>query len=121
MNKEPHPSTSSVAALTFSPDQHINDAFIYLSAGIRMMIKNCNLNALQGACVETASSPKTLMPTEIIPEIKATETFHGLCIMLAETPYWNFLDTSMLEAMATASMIPAAQESVENYKRHFSV
>ena len=77
------------------------------------------MHYMQGACVETASSPKTLMPTEIISEIKATETFHGLCIMLAETPYWNFLDTRMLEAMATASMIPAAQESVGNYKKTF--
>ena len=84
-----------------------------------MMIKNCNLDALQGACVETVSSPNAFMPTEIIPEIEAAETFHGLCIMLAETPYWNFLDTRMLEAMATASMIPAAQESMENYKKTF--
>ena len=83
------------------------------------MIKNCNLNALQGACVETISSPNTFISAEIIPEIKETKTFDGLCIMLAETPYWNFLDTRMLEAMATVSTIPAAQESVENYKRMF--
>ena len=90
MNPSPY---ASVVAVQFSPNQRINDVFIKLSAGIKMMIKNCNLDALQGACVETVFSPNALMPTEIIPEIKATETFHGLCIMLTETPYWNFLDT----------------------------
>ena len=33
--------------------------------------------------------------------------------------FWNFLDIRMVEAIALASMIPAAQESVENYKRAF--
>lgn len=39
--------------------------------------------------------------------------------MLADTTYWNFLDTRMLEALATASMIPAAQKTMENFKRTF--
>jgi len=37
--------------------------------------------------------------------------------MLADTTYWNFLDIRMMEAMATASMIPAAQETIKNFKK----
>ena len=85
------------------------------------MIENWNLIVLQGTLVETASSPNALVSTEIIPQIKVAETFHDLCLVLSETSYWSSLDTRMLEAMATASMIPAAQESVENYKITFSV
>ena len=36
--------------------------------------------------------------------------------MLADTTYWSFLDIRMMETMATASMIPAAQETIENLK-----
>ena len=39
--------------------------------------------------------------------------------MLADTTYWNILDTRMMEAMATASMIPAAQVAIENFKKTF--
>ena len=39
--------------------------------------------------------------------------------MLANTSYWSFLDIRMMEAMATASMIPAAQETIENFKKTF--
>ena len=42
-----------------------------------------------------------------------------LCSMLADTTYWNFLDIRMMEAMAIASMIPAARESIENFKKTF--
>ena len=113
--KEPQPSTSSVVALTFSPDQDIDFAFIRLSAEIKRMIENCN--TLQVACIEKASSPKSLMSMEIISKIKAVETFKALCSMLADTTYWNFLDTRMMEAMVTVSMIPAAQQMMENFKR----
>ena len=39
--------------------------------------------------------------------------------MMTCSVFWNFLDIRMLEAIALASMIPAAQKSVENYKRAF--
>ena len=56
---------------------------------------------------------------EIVPTIKAATSFQDLCTLLADTPYWNFLDIRMMEAMAAASLIPAAQQSVENFKRTF--
>ena len=39
--------------------------------------------------------------------------------MLADTTYWNFLDIRITKTMATASMIPAAQETIENFKKTF--
>ena len=56
-----------------------------------------------------------LKSNDIIPVIKEAESFQKLCSMLADTAYWNFLDIRMMEAMATASMIPAAQETIENF------
>ena len=39
--------------------------------------------------------------------------------VMTESIFWNFLDIRLLEAIALASMIPAAQKPVENYKRAF--
>ena len=117
--KEPQSSTPSVVAVTFSPTEDITFAFIKLSAEIKKMIENSNLDTLQEACIEKASSPESFMSTELVPKIKATQTFRALCSMLADTTYWNFLDTRMMEAMVTASMIPAAQQTIENFKKAF--
>ena len=117
--KEPQSSTPSVVAVTFSPTEDITFAFIKLSAEIKKMIENSNLDTLQEACIEKASSPESFMSTELVPKIKATQTFRALCSMLADTTYWNFLDTRMMEAMVTASMIPAAQQTMENFKKAF--
>ena len=57
--------------------------------------------------------------SEIVAAIKAANSFQDLCTLLADTPYWNFLDIRMIEATAAASLIPAAQQSVENFKRTF--
>ena len=107
-------------ALQFSQNENIDDAFIKLSAAVTDIIQHTNFNRLQRACIEKARSPKMLNKSDqIIPVIKEADSFEKLCSMLADTSYWNFLDIRMMEAMATASMIPAAQETIDNFKKTF--
>ena len=81
---------------------------------------NTNFDVLKRACIEKANSPKMLhKSSDIVPIINAAKTFQDLCTMLANTTYWNFLDTRMMEALAIASMIPAAQETMKNFKRTY--
>ena len=81
---------------------------------------NMNFAVLKRACIERAKSPKMLhKSSEIVSIINAAKTFQDLCTMLANTTYWNFLDTRMMETLATASMIPAVQKTMENFKRTF--
>ena len=56
---------------------------------------------------------------ELVPIIDGAKSFQALCTVLAKSPYWNFLDIRMMEAMAAASLIPAAQQSVENFKKTY--
>ena len=106
--------------LMFTQDEPIDDAFTKLSAYVTTLIQNTNFPSLQRACIEKAKSPRMLHKSnEIVPVIKEAQCFHTLCTMLADTTYWNSLDTRMMEAMATASMIPAAQVAIENYKKTF--
>ena len=107
-------------AMTFSQHENIDDAFTKLSAAVTDIIQHSNFNRLQRACIEKARSPKMLNKSDqVIPVIKGAQSFQALCSMLADTTYWNFLDIRMMETMATASMIPAAQETVENFKKAF--
>ena len=107
-------------AMTFSKDENLDYAFTRLSAAITDMLQHSNFNRLQRACIEKARSPKMLMKSDqVIPVIKEAQSFQELCFMLADTTYWNFLDIRLMEAMASASTIPAAQESIENFKKTF--
>lgn len=115
----PQPLPTTVA-VKFSQDEDIDYAFTKLSAALTNIIQHTNFSRLQRACIEKARSPKMLHKSaEIIPVIKGADSFEGLCSILADTTYWNFLDIRMMEAMATASMIPAAQETVDNFKKAF--
>ena len=107
-------------AVKFSEDKDIDYAFTKLSAVVTDIIQHTNFSRLHRACIERARTPKMLHKSnEIIPNIQGTDSFERLCSMLANTSYWNFLDIRMMEAMATASMIPAAQETIENFKKTF--
>ena len=110
----------AVTPMTFSPEEDIDLAFSRLSASVKSNIKDVNFSTLQTAAIKRAKSPKMIQKSsEIVPTIKAATSFQDLCALLTDTPYWNFLDNRMMEAMAAASLIPAAQHSVENFKRTF--
>ena len=106
--------------IAFSVDEDIDYAFTKLSATVTDIIQHTNFDRLQRACIEKARTPKMIYKSnEILPVIKKADSFEQLCSMLADTTYWNFLDIRMMETMATASMIPAAQEAIENFKKIF--
>ena len=111
--------SSSEFALTFSPNEDIERAFTRLSAGVKRIIENSNFNVMQEACIEKALSPKNLVSENFVSSIEKVESFNKLCVTLAKSAQWNFLDTRMMEAMVTASMIPSAQQSMENFKNAF--
>ena len=113
-------SLYSIAPMTFSPDEDIDSAFSRLSASVKMTIEDTNFYRLKTAAIERAKSPKMIQKSnELVPIIDGAKSFQSLCTVLAKSPYWNFLDIRMMEAMAAASLIPAAQQSVENFKRTF--
>ena len=106
--------------VAFSVDEDIDYAFTKLSAAVTDIIQHTNFDRLQRACIERARFPKMIYKSnEIIPVIKQANSFERLCSMLADTTYWNFLDIRMMETMATASRIPAAQEAIEDFKKIF--
>ena len=85
-----------------------------------MTIETVNFLRLKRAAIERAKSPEMIQKSnELVPIIDEAKSFQALCTVLAKSPYWNFLDIRMMEAMTVASLIPAAQQSVENFKTTF--
>ena len=117
---QPVQPQDSLVPMKFSKKEKISLAFSKLSASVTTTIETVNFSRLKRAAIERAKSPEMIQKSgEIVPTIIASQSFQDLCTLLADTPYWNFLDIRMMEAMAAASLIPAAQESVENFKQTF--
>ena len=112
-------NSSLEVALTFSKKEDIDQAFIKLSTTIKDMIKRIIFGTIKDACVVTVTSPRNCMDRRNARKIEATRTFEELFLTLSKAHYWNFLDLRIMEAMATASMISAAQQSVENFKKTY--
>ena len=106
--------------MSFSSEEDIDAAFSRLSASVTSTIAGVNFSTLQRAAIERAKSPKMIQKSnELVPIIDGAKSFQILCTILAKSSYWNFLDIRMMETMAAASLIPAAQQSVENFKKTF--
>ena len=93
--------------LTFSPLEDVDYAFYNLG----MFIKDVIIKRF--IAKQITAKQFTAKPFE---EYVVFQSFY---LMITRSIFWNFLDIRLLEALALASMIPAAQKSVENYKRAF--
>ena len=85
---KPEPQSHSLSPVTFSSDEDVDLAFSRLSAFVTKAIEDANFSGLQRAAIERANSSKMLPKSEeIVPIIKAADSFQKLCTLLANTPY----------------------------------
>ena len=74
---------------------------------------------LRRACVQRISSLGSNLPRSLIPKIQHTATLDDMLDILAPSPYWNWFDTRLLQALVSASGSPEAEEWLENFKKTF--
>ena len=74
---------------------------------------------LRRACVQRISSLGSNLPRSLIPKIQHTTTLDDMLDILAPSPYWNWFDTRLLQALVSASGSPEAEEWLENFKKTF--
>ena len=110
---------SSYRALTFSCSEKIEYAFKILSGNIKNMIKSSNFGAMQQACMKKLKSVNRFPKSFISSIERVDKSFDDLFLILSKSNHWNFLDIRIMEAMVTASMVPAAQQSLKNFKKTF--
>ena len=74
---------------------------------------------LRRACVQRISSLESNLLCSLIPKIQHTATLDDMLDILAPSPYWNWFDTRLLQALVSASGSPEAEEWLENFTKTF--
>ena len=75
---------------------------------------------LRRACVQRINSLGNL-PLDFIPKIQQTATLDELLDVLAQSPYWNWFDTRLLETLVDATGSEEAEQLLEEFKATFYV
>ena len=109
------------AVVKFSKDASINAAYNKMTSNIAVILetKNVNFNILRRACIQEIHALGSTIPKNLMHKIQPTKSLNELLDVLALSPYWNWFDTRLLQALVSASGSPEAEEWLENFKATF--
>ena len=103
----------------FSKDQHIETAYSTMTSAIETILTAGDFHLLRRACIHRIKSLKGGLPHKMIPQILHTSSMNELLDMLAQSEYWNWFDTRLLETLTYASRSPEAIKWLEQFKKTF--
>ena len=63
------------------------------------------------------SAPTSTLPKSLVHELKPTKSLDDMLDVLALSPYWNWFDTRLLQALVSASGSPEAEAMLEQFKQ----
>ena len=111
-----NPNHSNPLVVEITPNI-IHDAHLRLIGGITDILATKNFKKLRRACYQEISAPSSSLPTSLVKELKDTNTLDDMLDVLALSPYWNWFDTRLLQALVSASGSPEAEMMVEQFKQ----
>ena len=74
---------------------------------------------LRRACIARINSLGSNLPQSLVPKIQRTVTLDEMLDVFSGSPYWNWFDTRLLQALVSASGSPEAEEWLESFKATF--
>ena len=100
------------AVVKFSKDANINAAYNKMTSNIAVILetKSVNFKVLRRACIQEIHSLGNTLPKSLVDKIKPTTSLDEMLDVLAQSPYWNWFDTRLLQALVSASGSPEAEE-----------
>ena len=114
-----HDNNASNAVIKFSASLNIESAFTRMTSKIESILELQKFPKLRRACVQRISSLGNNLPQSLVPKIQHTTTLDEMLDVLVPSPYWNFLDTRLLETLVSASGSLEAEEWLESFKATF--
>ena len=114
-----HDAKKSKAVVTFSKSLNIESAFTRMTSQIESILELQRFPKLRRACIQRISSLGSNLPHSLIPKTQHTTTLDDMLDVLAPSPYWNWFDTRLLQALVSASGSPEAEEWLESFKATF--
>ena len=109
----------SKALVKFSKNWDIEAAYNHMTSAVETVLTAGDFPQLRRACIHKIKNLKSNLPHKLIPQILQTSSMNELLDMLAQSEYWNWFDTRLLEALTYASGSPEAIELLEDFKRTF--
>ena len=105
--------------MKFSKNWDIEAAYNNMTSAVETVLTAGDFPQLRRACIHKIKSLKSNLPHKLIAQILRTSCMNELLDMLAQSEYWNWFDTRLLEALTYASGSPEAIELLEYFKRTF--
>ena len=109
------------AVVKYSKDASINAAYNKMTSNIVVILetKNVKFNVLRRACIQEIHTLGSTLPKSLAYKIQPTKSLDEMLDLLALSPYWNWFDTRLLQALVSASGSPEAEEWLESFKATF--
>ena len=104
------------AVVVVTPNE-IHKAYHRLTGEITDILATKNFKKLRRACYQEISAPTSTLPEDLIDELKPTKSVDDMLDVLALSPYWNWFDTRLLEALVSASGSREAEAMLEQFKQ----
>ena len=113
-------STSNVV-VEYSANTKINAAYNKMTSNVVAILETANINfkRLRRACIQEIHALGSTLPKSLVHKIQPTESLDDMLDVLAQSPYWNWFDTRLLQALVSASGSPEAEQWLESFKATF--
>ena len=97
----------------------IEAAYSNMTSTVETILTAGDFPQLRRACIHKIKNLKNKLPHKLIPQILQTSCMNELLDTLAQSEYWNWFDTRLLEALTYASGSPEAIQLLEHFKKTF--
>ena len=114
-----HDADLSKAVVKFSKSPNIQSAFTRMTSEIESILELEKFPKLRRACVQSINSLGSNLPRSLVTKIKGTTTLDDMLDVFSDSPYWNWFDTRLLQALVSASGSLEAEQRLESFKATF--
>ena len=101
----------------YHPANEIHKAYHRLTGELSDILATKDFKKLRRACYQEISAPTSTLPKSLVEDLKPTKSLDDMLDVLALSPYWNWFDTRLLQALASASGSPEAEAMLEQFKQ----
>ena len=90
-----------------------------MTSEIENILELKKFHKLRRACIARINSLGSNLPQSLVPKIQKTVNLDEMLDVFSGSPYWNWFDTRLLQALVSASGSSEAEEWLEIFKATF--
>ena len=101
----------------FSKMKNISGAFVCLTSRVAEYLATAKFSSIRRACITQTNTPNGVQfSPDIEKKIKSSTNLDDLLDVLAESPFWSWIDLRLLEALVAASGSSKCDTLISSYK-----